>query len=81
MIIVNNELYDANAVGEGGIPAVALVGSLPPALVGVGVEEAAGSVADAVVTLAFSAGACTGADGDGACEEENGFDEENWMPP
>ena len=29
---MNNELYDAEATGEGGIPAVALAGS-PPALV------------------------------------------------
>ena len=84
MIIVNNELYDANAVGEGGIPAVALAGApdSPPALL----VDAAGFCAG---MLEVSAGTVEGAfsaagvedDVAGPCVDRKGLDEENWMPP
>ena len=91
---MNNELYDARSVGEGGIPAVALAGapdSFAPAptlvlavAVGAccaGTTAAAGS---AVVDGDFSVVAgseAAAADDAGPWVDKKGLEDENWMPP
>ncbi len=82
--IVNNELYDGNAVGEGGIPAVALasVPDSPPAVLGDVEAFCTGVIAESgsAIAGAFSAvGVKNGAAG--IWVDKNGFDEENCMPP
>ena len=84
---MNNELYDANAVAKGGIPAVALVAA-PDS--GPAVAEEAGAFCAEVG--ASAAAAAVGTEGDfsgdwvvveeeGSWVDKKGLEEENWMPP
>ncbi len=79
---VNNELYDANAVAKGGIPAVALVAApdSPPALAGAFCADIEGSAAVAGTEGDFS-GDWTSVGEAGSWIDKKGLEEENWMPP